>query len=97
MQRDFTVIEFAVIASCIFTALLLLLGIRVAKPGLLLPHMIWQALFIVECISSALFLAWLTYSNQLLRPAAVVLIVMIAIPSILIQGTLALLNPKRRF
>uniref|UniRef100_A0A1I7ZQE1 RGS domain-containing protein n=1 Tax=Steinernema glaseri TaxID=37863 RepID=A0A1I7ZQE1_9BILA len=76
-------VELVVLVSCIATILLLYIGHRRMQARLVIPHIIWQIMFIGFAMGiSAMFLR-LTLTKRMLVPSSVVMLILFSIPAIL--------------
>ncbi|EYB81479.1 hypothetical protein Y032_0382g369 [Ancylostoma ceylanicum] len=68
-------------SSCVITAILLYVGSRNRFPFLLLPHLIWQYVFIIVSVVISTVLLILGFRGEMLLPSSVVLSGMLLIPA----------------
>ncbi|KAL6742217.1 hypothetical protein Aduo_015389 [Ancylostoma duodenale] len=69
-------------SSCVITALLLYVGSRNRLPFLLLPHLIWQYVFIIVSVVISTVLMILGFRGEMLLPSSVVLSGMLLVPAV---------------
>ncbi|TMS34619.1 hypothetical protein L596_002172 [Steinernema carpocapsae] len=79
----FFFVEILVLVSCIVTIFLIYIGHRRMQASLVLPHIVWQIMFIMFAIGlSAMFLR-LTLTKRMLVPSSIVMITLFSIPAVL--------------
>ncbi|KAK5975894.1 hypothetical protein GCK32_012811 [Trichostrongylus colubriformis] len=69
-------------ASCVLTALLLYIGTKIESSLLLLPHLIWQCVFIALSLAISFALLILGFNGKMLMPSSVVLSAMLSVSAI---------------
>ncbi|CAJ0924828.1 unnamed protein product, partial [Mesorhabditis belari] len=78
----FFTMHLTVCISCILTSILLSVGIRLHNSLLLIPHLLWQVLFVCFCIASITVMITLGIDGKMLLPSSVVLSVLLFIPGL---------------